>query len=390
MTDRFVEVARRGWGGNVKRRASGMAIGMLLLVVAFPLLWWNEGKLQARHAGLDWITRTVETVSPNEVARRTEGQPIYLSGEVLTDETLSDDVFGVQLTRLLRLKRTVEMYQWQENKSTRTHDTPGGGSETITEYSYSKVWSDKALDSGKFHHQGYDNPAMPLRSRTVNAGQAHIGEYRLGDNVIGRLNDFQPLSLSSGGVQAPEGFRPVSDSQLYRGAAPEQPQLGDLRIGFGYVPLQTISIIATQLGNQLGSVVTPNDQKFLLVGAGPQSIAQLVTAQRHKEELFAWLIRGLGLLFILIGIQSLFSLLGALLGFIPFVRMLAGGIGFVAGLLLSITLGISTIALAWLYYRPGYALGLLGIAVATLVLSGWFGRRAIVKRRRPPHSRLAV
>lgn len=56
--------------------------------------------------------------------------------------SVSDPVFyGVAHSDALKLKRDVEMYQWEERKSSHTAKTNGGGSRTETNYSYGKRWS---------------------------------------------------------------------------------------------------------------------------------------------------------------------------------------------------------------------------------------------------------
>ena len=375
-------VSQTGLGGNIKRRFTGMLVGIILFFGAFPLLWWNEGQLRQQHVGLDWLGETAVTVDPSEAGQGTNGQPVHLVGLAETNEALNDRVFNLSLTGLLRLNRQIEMYQWEETETTRTEDTAGGGSRTVKEYSYSKVWSETPINSGSFNRSGYDNPDMPYQSDWHNAQQAQFGVFRLERNIISKLTETAVLPIANYPMQPPAGFEPVTETQFFRGQGSlSDPAIGDMRAQFNYVSNQTISVIAQQSGDRLGTVTTPNDLDYLLVGQGEHTAQDLIETRRSQEEIKAWIIRGVGLLMMLIGVQSIFHFIGSLFGFIPFVRGFVGGIGFVAGFMVALTFGSVTIALAWFAARPSFAMTLLGIAAATFIISTIFGRRNVRKTR---------
>ncbi len=108
----------------------------------------------------------------------------------------------------------------------------------------------------------------------------------------------------------------------------------------------------------------------------------MIKTRRNQEEIKAWLIRAAGIVMMLIGVQGIFHFIGSLLGFIPFFRGFVGGIGFLAGLMVALTLGSTTIALAWLAARPVFAITCLGLAAVTLLGGGVFGARNVRKTNR--------
>ncbi|MEO0393774.1 MAG: TMEM43 family protein [Pseudomonadota bacterium] len=383
MANTYREVtSQTGLGGNIKRRFGGMIVGILLFLGAFPLLWWNEGQLKQQHEGLDWLTETTASVDPREAGSGTEGQPVHLVGMAETSEALTDSLFSLSLNGLLRLNRQVEMYQWKETETTRTEDTAGGGSRTITEYSYSKVWSEEAINSSGFARGGYDNPSMPYQSQWFNARAATLGVFELQDNVITRLDDTAVLPITTYPIEPPIGFIAANETQLFRGEGSlNDPLIGDIRTQFNYVSNQTISVLARQSGTRLAQINTPNNLNYLLVDQGDHTAVQLIEAKRSEEELKAWIFRGVGLLMMLIGVQSIFHFIGSLFGFIPFVRGFVGGIGFLAGFLVALTLGSLTIATAWLAARPSFAIALFGLAAITFIGGTVFGRRNVRKTR---------
>jgi hypothetical protein len=110
---------------------------------------------------------------------------------------------------LVRLRRTVEMYQWVEKKHT---EKKKGQPDRVT-YTYKLEWSSFYHDSSKFHDTGskstgnshsdrahvkHTNPPMipNLDSKTQNA-EAFVGGYKLSDAQVSMLADFKQVELSS-------------------------------------------------------------------------------------------------------------------------------------------------------------------------------------------------
>ena len=72
-----------------------------------------------------------------------------------------------------RLKRKVEMYQWQETY----HEAKGNQRPYHT---YFKVWSDTQIDSTLFKNSGFDNPSLfawPYRSNFLQGEQIMLGQF---------------------------------------------------------------------------------------------------------------------------------------------------------------------------------------------------------------------
>lgn len=107
------------------------------------------------------------SIDGNQVDPSCEGKFVHLSGEARTDETLVDEVFGVEVNAI-RLTRSVEMYQWKELEEKVTRKD-GGKSKTDTRYAYEKIWADSHLDHSKFHEpSGHANPAsFPFGSSRI-------------------------------------------------------------------------------------------------------------------------------------------------------------------------------------------------------------------------------
>ena len=50
--DSFSEITSESWFGRLASAIKGVLIGIVLFVIAFPLLWWNEGRAVRTAKGL--------------------------------------------------------------------------------------------------------------------------------------------------------------------------------------------------------------------------------------------------------------------------------------------------------------------------------------------------
>jgi len=85
-------------------------------------------------------------VSAESVDSKNDGNLVYVAGGAAVEGFLTNPEFNVS-SEAVSLRRKVEMYQLKENEHTETKKKLGGGEETLTTYTYEKVWSDKAIDS---------------------------------------------------------------------------------------------------------------------------------------------------------------------------------------------------------------------------------------------------
>src|SRR3982074_3045859 len=97
---------------------------------------------------LDQGARQLVEANATAVDPANNNKLVHLSGAMTTPASARDTAFGVGGDDLLRLQRTVEMFQWTEQKSTRTQKNLGGSETTETTYSYRKEWYEHPGDSG--------------------------------------------------------------------------------------------------------------------------------------------------------------------------------------------------------------------------------------------------
>src|SRR5258707_5575313 len=185
--DSVTEVTHTGWLQRIVQSFVGAVIGVLLVIGSIVLLWWNEGRAVDAIRALDQGARQLVEANAPAVDPANNNKLVHLSGAMTTPASARDTAFGVGSDDLLRLRRTVEMFQWTEQKSTRTQKNLGGSETTETTYSYRKEWSDHPVDSAHFHEAGGDrNPPRPIHLPPIDSRGGHIGTHRVDS---GRLAD---------------------------------------------------------------------------------------------------------------------------------------------------------------------------------------------------------
>lgn len=493
------EVKNTSWGSRVGNAFKGVVTGIILVVVAIGVLFWNEGRTIKRTKALREAGENAVSIDSQPLDPSFDGKLVHISGDVVTDDVLNDPDFGVSLNAL-KLVRKAEMYQWQEDVKTTTRRTSGGGEEETTTYSYKKVWSEKLIDSSSFHDPGYDNPLeLPFESQNFLAQNATLGEFALseaqidalGPDVVYDVNKKQPdqnantataprgendsnvdpsvqpqnattadpkdldsqinvpvepsqpeasgqedqkteeeqgalrianteerfaqnFTISTSAPSSPAssfsvngsaeqqnvgvypsvapgaapaqtiyvvGSIPATDSKIvpfktgYYVGNPSAPQIGDVKISFSYVatPCPT-SFVAQQEGNSL----VPYQAKtgsVLLQSPGILTLGEMIENAHRSNMLTAWLIRLAGLFFIFVGLKMIFAPLEVLVDIIPVASSILGiGTSLVA-FCGTLFLGLGSISIGWLYYRPVVGIPLLVVAIISMILPFLLGKK---------------
>lgn len=375
MVDSFSETTSESWFSRIIGSIKSVLVGLVLFVVAFPVLFFNEGRAVKTAKSLEEGAGAVVSVASASVDRGNEGRLVHTSGEAKTTETLTDDEFGVSVSAL-KLIRSVEMYQWQEDKKSETKNKLGGGTETVTTYDYSKGWSSSVVDSGSFQRpEGHENPgAFPVEAKTVTASNVTLGAYRLPEAVLGQLNRSQDVPPQADTLpEAMSGRAQVAGSAYYLGADPASPAVGDVRVTFKAVPPATVSLVARQAADTFEPYQTKAGDALLLVEYGTVSADAMFKAAEAANTMLTWILRFVGFFVMFLGLTMVFRPVAVFADVIPlFGTLLGAGIGIFSALS-ALAMSLATIAFAWLFFRPLLAVGLLVVAlagVAGLVMLG--------------------
>jgi hypothetical protein len=367
MPDSFVETTSTSWLSRIGQSITGVLFGFIFVIASIVLLFWNEGRAVQTARSLSEGGRVVVDVAPAPIDPGNEGKLIHVSGDAKATAPIADRTFGVS-TVALRLTRVAQMYQWQETKHQETHKSLGGSDETVTTYTYSKVWSDLTINSQSFRHpEGHDNPQRQYGNLGLTATDAMLGAFRLDAAVLNLLPTSDALQLDP---QAADALKPrlsnaqIVDGKIYIGSSPDSPQVGDYRISYVYAPLGPVSVIGRQSGSGIARYQTRAGDRLLIAAPGEQSAADMFKQAERENTILTWVLRIGGVLAMWLGVFLILRPLVVVADVVPLIgSVLGAGAGLVALAFTMIAAGI-VIAFAWFWYRPLVGIAALAVGVA--------------------------
>lgn len=393
MSDSFTEVSSQSIFGRLGDAIKGVLFGLVLIPVAIILLFWNEGRAVKTAASLKEGAAAVVSVAADAVQPTNEGKLIHLTGEATTAESVTDPMFAVSQTAI-RLTRTVEMYQWKEEKKSKTHKKLGGGTETQTTYTYTKHWSAQPIHSSEFNQPAdHQNPtAMIADSLVTTAGHVTLGKFILPASIVGKLRGDQPLSptdadlkklpadlqakVKCAGDAFYVGAHPVVPATAEvdpaapapAGADPAAPAVGDQRVKFTVLKPATFSILARQSGETLTAYPTKAGREIERVEAGDVPAVAMFQHAEHENTLLAWGLRLGGTILMALGIGLILRPLATVADVMPFLGDLVGiGTAF-AAVVVAVIISAVVIAVAWFAVRPLLSVALVAAAIGAFVV----------------------
>ena len=379
------EVTEESWFSRLGGAFKGILTGIILFILAFPVLFWNEGRAVRRAKALETGASAVVSVQADKIQASNEGKLVHVSGMLVTDDTLTDSQFGITI-KGIKLARKVEMFQWKEKTSTKSEKQLGGSVKKTTVYTYEKGWSSSVIDSSRFKEAGHNNPgAFPFESQKWYAGNVKLGAFTLAKNQIERIGDEQPYAFPAdyklpaavkGKVENGKIVIPAAPAQPQAPAAQAQapaapvvqgPQVGDIRISYAQILPHNISIIAQQTKDTFCAYPVKGDS-ILLMSDSIQSADLMFSKAQSANNMMTWILRIVGFLMMLIGLNMVFKPLSVLGDVIPFIGDLIGMGTSVVSFLIALPCWLICIAIAWLFYRPVLGIILLILAVGAIVL----------------------
>eukprot|EP00565_Helicotheca_tamesis_P008985 CAMPEP_0185723646 /NCGR_PEP_ID=MMETSP1171-20130828/416_1 /TAXON_ID=374046 /ORGANISM="Helicotheca tamensis, Strain CCMP826" /LENGTH=413 /DNA_ID=CAMNT_0028391381 /DNA_START=39 /DNA_END=1280 /DNA_ORIENTATION=+ len=372
VVDEYTEVSEQGYCGRIGNSFKGILIGILLFFGSGAFLFWNEGRSAKRYASLKQGSKVSIAVKNDKVLSVNDGKLVVVSGYATTDETLRDAMFGVEKTNALQLRRDAEMYQWVEDKDTRTEKKAGGKTVTKTTYSYDKEWSSVAIDSGEFHRSsGHQNPGEILyESNKWTAADAKIGAFDLPSSEVERIYDWErfPVVPTTNTSKLPSHAQ-VWNGGFYIGKDPFYPQIGDIKLTYSVVLPTDITLVAQQRGNTFFPFTTKNGGTIDLLKTGILTKEEMFQAAKDENKLATWILRLVGIIVMYFGVSLVLDPLVVFSDVLPFWGDIVQiGVNIISGIV-ALVVSFVVIAIAWIFYRPIFAIGLLILSGGLIVLA---------------------
>lgn len=358
------EVTTHSWFSRIGNSIKGILFGFVLFVGSFFVLTVNENMAVKDYIDLNEVQRFTEEISADTIRRDTEGKRVQLSDKATTDNILRDEDFGIEVNAI-NLHRDVEMYQWQEQTETKREEKVGGSVTETKTFTYKKIWSSSVIDSSAFKESAtHENPGdMPYHAYSDHADVVNVGAYRVGRDLLRRFT-FSTL-FRPNRARLPAGAT-LHEDKIYVGADPTSPSIGDVRISFRITPQDDVSIIAEQRKGELVPAKLSSGRSYSRVEQGNKTLDEMVSNARSEVKLRTWILRFVGFVLMGMGISLIFRPLVVLADVVPlFGNIVGAGVGFVSFSVAAI-LSLTTIAIAWIAYRPYISFPLLAVAAGVL------------------------
>jgi Transmembrane protein 43 len=387
MSDSFVETTSTSWLSRIWQSITGVLFGLLFIIGAIVLLFWNEGRAIQTQRSLTEGGKVVIDVTPDPIDAANDGKLIHVSGNTRSTAPLVDPEFAVSAVGL-HLVRIAEMYQWEEEKHEETHKSLGGSEQTTTTYSYNKVWSDRAIDSQKFRQRdNHTNPAKKYARLSVTSTDAALGAFRLDAPVLNLLptnTEVRVAPQTAAKIKPRIANAQVVDGKIYLGADAGDPQIGDYRISYVLAPAGPVSVIGRQAASTITQYQTTAGDRLLMAVDGMQSATEMFKEAERENRILTWAIRAGGILAMWLGAFLIFRPLVVVADVVPLIGgVLGAGAGLVA-LVFAIVAGSIVIAIAWLWYRPIVSLIVLAIGGAVAFILHRLAARRSAAAGGPP------
>lgn len=376
-TDDFVtEVLSTSWLGRIVQSFAGVLIGVMCIVAAFPLLFWNENNAVETAKALKEGRGSVVTISSEAVDPENEGRLVHTIGLAATTDILTDKDFLVT-AHALKLKRSVSMLQWQEDKAEETKKELGGKETKTITYTYSKVWSETPIDSTRFKKpEGHANPPFaPYRSQEQSAQTVMVGAFQLPPALLAALDGDETIDAAVPALLRDKAK--AVNGEIYLGQDPNAQQVGDMRIAFSQVKPMVVSLYAAQIGSTFEPYLTEVGKPVERIEAGEHSAAAMFHEAASENNATTWGLRAGFFVLMFSGFVLTFKPISVVLDVLPFLGDVAAWSTTFFAFFLALTFTLVTIAIAWLAFRPLLAGALL---VGAGVLFFGLGRYKITKR----------
>ena len=358
-------------GSGVVGRFVASVVGLLMVLGAGWLLFWNEGRAvktqQALEEGRDAV---VTLLTVEKALEANDGCLVHAQGTAHTEDSVHEPLFGFSVP-CMRLVRQVEYYQWVERKDKRHTQQGDGSAKMQTHYHYTQRWVDRPVNSRMFRETHHRNSvALDLPSDSCwGAKRVHMGDFLLHAGQVSRAGEVAELSAAQ--VQLPPEWAARgawAGNSFYVGshgpADADNPQIGDVRITWSAAPQQAlVTLVAQQSGYTFVPYVAKSGYTVDLLRNGQYSAAEMFEHAMQQNQILCWVLRGVGVVLMLVGMCMALLVLRGLLGWIPLLGGLLESGVILVGLAVGVLVSLCVMASAWFFYRPLLAAGLIFFGV---------------------------
>lgn len=423
-----VAVERENFCQRLGNSLCGVCVGIFLFVGSIVLLGWNEFNYVRNQAILLKVEKeTIEAGCLPSLSNA--GEPIWASCAIQRAYDFSTDArvqqLGLTFSNKLQgawFKAESKILQWTEDKGCSSHSTTGGGKEKVCTYDYNLEWVSSPVSSSDFYcypnwRPGCDRSGAEIR----NSGsvpnllqqtlQAPVGSVGMGAsvNAVYYLDNTQmavfppdPVSVSAGQSTLLPSKQVVvgTAGSVQFSSVPGRDTVGDVRTTFTqsqmHVGFTQVAIIALQGSVNLGGNAQLKPWNTGLPGTmsvvdwammGGFSKSDMIDEKQSENGWMVIGLRILGFLLMWFGLQLVTGPIALMPQILPCCGEMIGEMVGCAlccmNLLISLSLSLTVIGVAWLMARPLLGVGLLLVAALAVFTAGML-RKKFRKDARDP------
>ena len=194
MVEMLAEAKRENNG--IMDEVFAVLLGLILFQFSVFLLWFIERQAVKFMLLIGRFYASTRVVPDNETIRsRFEQRSVLVQGKtkvrgessIANTDPTTGFVFCEQGKNVIRLSRSVEMYQWVEKK------------DKDDNFTYELKWRGDDVNSSTFRYSnGHHNPNRnpDIHSQTINAKSVALGAFNLTETQIQSMAAFQPCTLT--------------------------------------------------------------------------------------------------------------------------------------------------------------------------------------------------
>ena len=334
---------------SLKNSLKTVFIGMIVSILALSLLFANEQNYVNSIKKANYAEKNIIELQNQIPSQANEGKLVHFSNLAGSSQKLSDDIISIPNT--IALIRTTEMYQWQEIKTTNNGNQ------------YRKEWHRELINSNNFEKVEYKNPKnFRYKPKEIYAKNIYFGKFYLSAELVNKIKTVTKIQ------QLPYNSKfKIYNGFYFTGKDYDKPQIGDQKLFYSYIPSGIqLSIIAKQTGNLLEPMHTKYGD-IAIISNGTKSSNEMLNEYRKNNTNDCWLIRGILILILFIGLNIVIQPLVNSVGKIPLIGATTQYAAQFLTVILALAIGTITIALCWLVVRPEIAIPAILLSTITII-----------------------
>jgi hypothetical protein len=409
----------------------GLIPGVFIVIASSALQWYNEGRAVRDAKLLAKAEREVAELDPSAPYDEVnDGKLVHITGYITTNQGLTDADHGLHRPDALQLIRETEVYEWNERKSESRRRISETETKVEVFYRYNKQWTKKHIDSSRFQSSNHYNPqprySVGRRAMTVSDATISNG-LRIPPDLInqmstnnfwhsgeGNISNSQPVSLA--GLQRDSGLTGngsavilANENKLYFSDRKNEllalgssqqgtgeldipvvrslpyPEVGDVKVSWTELkaPRDGVSILAKQEAGSLVAWSHDNNGHYVYtLIPGKHSAKSMISHLLDKSKTWTKILRIGGWIGNFIGLNIFLNCIPALVRLLPFgigslLEPLVSLATSTIALGVSVGLSFSVIALAWLRFRPLFA-----VCLGVISGAGFIGPYYVARSKR--------